>query len=79
MALIKIKKSNKYIIHAEQVCQKIIQKRRKEKYEDKKEKVFKNYIKKKKSSKFQEKKHYYTMHFDNTQVSHYTQPLFFYI
>lgn len=40
MALIKIKKSNKYIIHAEQVCQKIIQKRRKEKYEDKKEKMF---------------------------------------
>jgi hypothetical protein len=38
MALIKIKKSNKYIIHAQQVCQKIIQKRRKEKYEDKKEK-----------------------------------------
>jgi hypothetical protein len=42
--------------------------------------MLKNYIKKKqKSSKFQEKKHYCTMHFDNTQVSHYTQPLFLYI
>jgi hypothetical protein len=79
MALIKIKKSNKYIIHAQQVCQKIIQKRRKEKYEDKKEKNVLKLYQEKKSSKFQEKKHYYTMHFDNTQVSHYTQPLFLYI